>query len=151
MFHKAKSLEFKEGTVLELSFRNGEIRRYDISALYDRYPQMKALENRELFLSGKLAGGYGIIWNDDLDLEVETVYEDGEDFGHVSEMSNAIVADAVTKARLSKGLTQADLSAASGISQSDISKLERGVYNPSVKLLQKIADALEMELKITIE
>ncbi len=43
-----------------------------------KYPQLRALEDRNLFLSGKLMGAYGIVWSDELDLEVETVYEDGQ-------------------------------------------------------------------------
>ena len=77
MFHKAERLVFKDKTILELSFQNGQVRQYDVAALFKKYPQMKELENRELFLSGHLEGPYGIVWNDRLDLECETVYEDG--------------------------------------------------------------------------
>ena len=74
---KAADLAFLRGTVLEVTFMDGTAKLYDVAALYDKYPQFRALENRSLFLSGRLAGSYGIIWNEDLDLEVETVYEDG--------------------------------------------------------------------------
>jgi len=77
MFHKAINLEFKEGTTLELTFQNGEVKAYDMTVLFGKYPQLKALKDRPLFLSGKLMGSYGIIWNDDLDIEAETIYEDG--------------------------------------------------------------------------
>ena len=73
MFHKAVKLEYLAGTVLELTFQNGEVRQYDIANMFEVYPPMRALENRQLFLSGKLSGGYGIRWNDELDLEAETV------------------------------------------------------------------------------
>lgn len=46
--------------------------------LFSKYPQLKALEDENLFKSGKLVGPYGIIWNDDLDLETETIYEEGK-------------------------------------------------------------------------
>lgn len=35
-----------------------------------------------------------------------------------------------------------------GINQADISKLENGTKNPSLKLLKKLADGLGMQLKI---
>ena len=38
-----------------------------------------------------------------------------------------------------------------GIDQSDISKIERGVANPSIGTIARIADALEAELKISIQ
>ena len=77
MFHKATALTFRNGTELEVSFADGAIKRYDIAVLFDKYPQFRALENRSLFLSGRLIGSYGIVWNENLDLEVETIYEDG--------------------------------------------------------------------------
>lgn len=76
-FHKAVKIEYKEGTVLELTFANYELKQYDMSVLFERFPILTALRNRELFVSGKLAGGYGIVWNDNIDLEVETVYQYG--------------------------------------------------------------------------
>ncbi len=78
MFHKAIELRFLEGTALEVTFQSGEVKRYDMRVLFPKYPQLKALEDRDLFLSGKLIGAYGIIWNDDLDIETETIWEDGE-------------------------------------------------------------------------
>lgn len=77
MFHKATKLEFREGTLLELTFQNGEVRLYDMSVLFEKYPQLKALQDRELFISGRLMGAYGITWNDNLDIEAETIYEEG--------------------------------------------------------------------------
>lgn len=78
MFHKMVSVRFLEGTALEARFQDGLVKRYDMAALFPKYPQLRALENRELFRSGKLTGAYGIVWNDDLDIEAETIYEDGE-------------------------------------------------------------------------
>lgn len=82
MFHKAVTLEFKDGTVLEITFADGVVKQFDISVTFDKYPQLTALKDRDLFLTGKLSGGYGIIWNDDLDLEAETVYEEGVTVGY---------------------------------------------------------------------
>ena len=78
MFHKAVKLEFGEGTVLDLTFQDGKVKRYDMAALFEKYPQLLALNDRELFLSGQLIGAYGIMWNDDLDIEAETIYEEGD-------------------------------------------------------------------------
>ena len=78
MFHRAIDFKLLEGTALEVTFQDGMVKRYDMSALFSKYPQLKALEDRTLFLSGKLMGAYGIRWNDDLDIETETIYEEGE-------------------------------------------------------------------------
>ena len=69
MFHKAIGLAYGEGTTLELTFQDGKVKRYDMSALFGKYPQLEALKDRALFTSGKLLGSYGICWNDDLDIE----------------------------------------------------------------------------------
>ena len=46
------------------------------------------------------------------------------------------------------GYTQKQLSEMTGISQANISKIERGTYNPTVKLLEKIADSFKLRLDI---
>lgn len=58
------------------------------------------------------------------------------------------VIKALIDARTSKNLTQEELSKRTGIHQSDISKLEKGIRNPSLKLLQRLADGMDMFLKI---
>jgi len=150
MFHKAVKLDFKEGTVLELTFQNGEVKSYDMAKLFPKYPQLEALRDRELFLSGKLMGSYGIIWSDDLDIEAETIYEDGLTVRTEEMPANMMVAFAVSSARAQAGMSQTELSAATGIDQSDISKIERGAANPSVSTLSRIADALGARLSVSI-
>ena len=61
------------------------------------------------------------------------------------------IADAITDARLSLGLTQKQLSELTGIDQGDISKLESGDRNPTVKMLQKLATGMNMELEISFK
>ena len=78
IFHKAVSITLLEGTSLEVCFEDGTTKRYNMMALFPKYPQIKQLEDRALFLEGKLTGAYGIVWNDDLDIETETIYENGE-------------------------------------------------------------------------
>ena len=55
---------------------------------------------------------------------------------------------AILDARIRAGLTQTQLSERSGISQADICRLEKGVRNPSLSLLKRLADALNTTLKI---
>lgn len=51
-------------------------------------------------------------------------------------------------ARKEAGMTQAELSERTGISQADISRLENGSRNPSLALLERIAEALNSTLRI---
>ncbi len=58
------------------------------------------------------------------------------------------VMQAMIDARKERGMTQKELAEITGISQADISRLERGTGNPSLKTLQRVAQALKMSLKI---
>ncbi len=55
---------------------------------------------------------------------------------------------AIVDARISQNLTQKELAQRTGINQADISKLENGTRNPSLKLLKRLADGMDMVLKI---
>ena len=58
------------------------------------------------------------------------------------------IIQAMLDARKAAGLTQKDLAARTGIAQADISKLENGNANPSLRTLQRLADGMGMKLKI---
>ena len=58
------------------------------------------------------------------------------------------IIQAMIDARKSSGLTQKELSEKTGIAQADISKLERGNANPSLRTLQRLASGMDMKLKI---
>ena len=135
---------------MEIVFQDGKVKRYDMASLSGKYPQLRALEDRDLFLSGKLMGAYGIMWNDDLDIETETIYEDGVTVREEQLAGNHAAASAVASARALSGMSQKQLAAATGIDQSDISKIERGVANPSMSTLERIAKALGGQLAIHI-
>ncbi|MBQ9080729.1 MAG: helix-turn-helix transcriptional regulator [Clostridia bacterium] len=58
------------------------------------------------------------------------------------------IIQAMLDARKEAGLTQKDLAARTGIAQADISKLENGNANPSLRTLQRLADGMGMKLKV---
>lgn len=55
---------------------------------------------------------------------------------------------AMIATRNEQNLTQKELAERTGINQADISKLENGTRNPSLKLLKRLADGMGMALKI---
>ena len=55
---------------------------------------------------------------------------------------------AMLDARKAAGLTQKDLSVRTGIAQTDISKMENGNANPSLRTLQRLATGMGMKLKL---
>lgn len=58
------------------------------------------------------------------------------------------IIQAMIDARKASGLTQKQLSERTGIAQGDISKLENGSANPSLKTLQRLAAGMGMQLKL---
>ena len=58
------------------------------------------------------------------------------------------ITQAMIDARKESGLTQKQLSERTGIAQADISKLERGNANPSLRTLQRLAAGMGMNVKI---
>ena len=59
------------------------------------------------------------------------------------------VVRAIIDARTFRNMTQKELSLRSGIAQTEISRLERGTRNPSIKLLQRLAEGMDMVLQVT--
>lgn len=64
---------------MSVVFKNGVKKEYDLHILYGRFPQFRKLEaDNDLFNQVKVdVGGYGISWDDSLDLGAEDIWEDG--------------------------------------------------------------------------
>lgn len=149
MFISATDLIFLEDVKLKLTFLDGKIIRFDMSKLFDKISCLKKLQDRSLFLSGHLdKGGYGIIWNDDIDIDVMTIYEEGEVVGSVSTSLNQKIGLLLMKTREEKGITQMQLAQLSNIDQADISKLEKGIGNPTLSKINKLFSAIGKEINV---
>lgn len=59
------------------------------------------------------------------------------------------IIQAIIDARKESGLTQKELASRTGIAQADISKLEHGNANPSLRTLQRLANGMGRKLKIS--
>ena len=62
---------------------------------------------------------------------------------HTDEIIQALI-----EARRASGMTQKELSELTGIAQGDISKLEKGNANPSLRTLIRLAEGMGMHLKV---
>lgn len=153
MTHKIKSVKPMENTVLLVEFQNGIEKTYDIQNIYFVFPQFKIFETeKKLFAQVQVdVGGYGISWNDELDLDAEEIWENGIEVGKKEIDIAAKLADNLTKARDIAGITQKELAERTGIYQADISKIERGIANPSLSTLKRLADGMGMELQLTFK
>ena len=62
--------------------------------------------------------------------------------------ASGAIAQAMIDARVQQNMTQKDLSAKTGITQADISRIENGTRNPSLSMVKKLAQGLGMQLKL---
>ena len=79
MFHKIKSVYALPDYKLSVEFSEGITKTYDVRPLFKKIPLFAELERHsELFASVSVdVGGCGIVWNDELDLSCEELWENG--------------------------------------------------------------------------
>lgn len=75
-FHKVKEVSALTDLKLSVQFTNGTTIIYDVTPLMHRFSAFKLLKDESLFKDVAVdQGGYGIIWNDNLDLFCDEVCE----------------------------------------------------------------------------
>ena len=77
MFHKIKNVKPFGNYILEVTFQDNTKKYYDINKLFAKWPIFKDLINIDgLFEQVKVdIGGYGISWNDEIDLSCNELWE----------------------------------------------------------------------------
>ena len=76
--HKVKEVSALTDLKLSVQFTNGTTKIYDAAPLMHRFSAFKLLKDESLFRDVAVdQGGYSIIWNDDLDLSCDEVWENG--------------------------------------------------------------------------
>lgn len=80
MFHKVRTICTLPDHRLHVQFSEGVTKIYDVKPLFNKWTAFKLLENKpELFDDVEVdVGGYGIVWNDQLDLSCDELYENGK-------------------------------------------------------------------------
>lgn len=79
MFHKVKTVHPLPEYTLLIDFTTGERKHYYILPFLSRFDIFRPLmQVKGLFEQVKVdAGGYGVSWNDDIDLSCNELYENG--------------------------------------------------------------------------
>ena len=70
------SLETQQDYCLKVAFNNGVTKIFDLNPYFVKYKFFAPLKEKKLFDSAKLER-WAIVWNDDLDIAIEEVYEKG--------------------------------------------------------------------------
>ena len=79
MFHKIKNVFALPEYRLSVQFSEGLTKIYDVKPLFEKLPAFAVLqENADAFACVSVDdGGYGIAWNDDLDLSCDELWING--------------------------------------------------------------------------
>ena len=152
MHYMAIKVKFLEDVKLEMTFQDGKVIRYDMSQMFEKYPQLEELRrNRKLFESGHLnLTGFAVVWNDELDFDATSIYDDGEVVGFIETPLSQQLGALLAKTRDEMNVTQKELSKKSRIDQGDISKIERGLGNPTIAKISKLFKALGKSVSFTL-
>ena len=152
MHVRALKVEFLEDVTLQMTFQDGKVIRYDMSQMFSKYPQLEELRrNRKLFESGHLdLTGFAVIWNDELDFDASSIYDDGEVVGFEETNLTQQIGFLLAKTRDEMNVTQSELAKKSHIDQGDISRIERGVGNPTVAKINKLFNALGKSVSLKV-
>lgn len=79
MFYRIRSVNPLPGKRLLVSFLDNTVKKYDMNALIENNPAFFPLREQALFNKVQVdAGGYGVIWSDDVDLSCNELWEHGE-------------------------------------------------------------------------
>ena len=79
MFYRVKTVTPKDNFILSVLFTDGVKTEYDIKPLFDKWEVFNDLKTIPgLYQQGKVdAGGFGISWNDNIDLASEELRLNG--------------------------------------------------------------------------
>ena len=79
MFHKIKNVSALPEYKLSVQFAEGVTKIYDVKPLFDKLAVFEDLKDNEAEFSCVTVdvGGYGIVWNDDLDLSCDELWKNG--------------------------------------------------------------------------
>ena len=151
MFNKVKNVFPLDDYKLLVQFCVGVTKIYDVKPLFEWKDIFKSLKENDLFYGVYVdVGGYGIVWNDELDISAEGIYEKGVDYcvtDKASLIKDELLADYI-KIRRDLHVSQKQLENMTHIPQSCIARLETTSIDPKISTLVKLLAAMGYTLKI---
>lgn len=115
MFHKIKNVAPLPDYCLLAHFSDGKDKLYDMKPLIRKYSAFTPLETVPgLFEQVRTdVGGYGIVWNEDIDLDAEEIRVNGKDtqtaFSDLIALSDATVLWGLSESTLRKAISYGKL------------------------------------------
>lgn len=150
MIRQIQTVTVKENYLLEALFSSGETKQYDLKPILESFPEIQADAER-LESATVSKDGRTVSWGEELKLDSKTIWNEGVLLDIPKKPTlNHLLAYQILAARDKAKMTQSELAQKTGIYQADISKLERGIGNPSIGTLSRLAEGMDMVLKIEI-
>ena len=114
MFHKIKSIVPKDDYLIIVIFAEGVNKMYDVKPWFDKQPEFNKLKDNHKFYDCEVdTGGYGIIWDDYLDLSCDELYYNGIDlntpFDNLIALSDATILWGLNESTLRKAISYGKL------------------------------------------
>ena len=114
MFHKVKSVIAINDYKLVVIFAEGVTKIYDIKPLFTKFDMFNGLKENRLFYEVVVdVGGYGVSWNDDIDLSCDELFENGETvdtpFDNLIALSDATILWGLNESTLRKAISYGKL------------------------------------------
>ena len=148
MFKKIASVQPFAENGLVMWFADGETRLLESSEVVKSHEGYEALLDTRVFCGAKLAAeGYGISWDNGLDMGCKELYECSQEIDVVDLEGHRLISG-VVEARHEKGLSQAKLASAAGVKQPVVARLETGVNSPRLDTLLKVLTPLGKTLEV---
>ena len=115
MFHRVKAVYALPDYRLSVQFLEGVTKVYDAKPLFERIPAFCALRGRpQAFADVHVdTGGYGVVWNDELDLSCDELWDRGvrvdTPFDGLMALSDATVLWGLSESALRKAVSYGKL------------------------------------------
>lgn len=160
MFNKIKNVELLPGFIIKAEFVCNVQKLYDIKPLFDKYKAFLPLrEIKGLFEQARVdCGGYGIVWNDDIDIDANEIWYNGctilnndDDIQQylkvVAEESNPeVIVKAINEVAKIKGFN--NLAKKMKVGRESLYKSLNGETKPRFETIYKALQALGLKLSI---
>lgn len=145
MIQRISEIDTSKENCLDCKFYNGDVKRFDLSSYFD---VGERLEKDEISLS---SSGDKIAIGNEWIIYADEIWEHGIFIEHTEPELRYQVARLLIYARKIRGITQTELSKQTGITQADISKMERAEGNPSLATISRITTALKCSLAMDLD
>ena len=158
MFFKIKSINILPNFLIKSNFENSVVKYYDFKPLFKKYDVFRPLQDSAFFSQAIVdSGGYGITWNDDIDIDAAEIWYNGttelNTEQDVANYLNAVVNELETKffIKALNDVAKSDgiqnIAKRMGVSRESLYKSLNGKSEPKFKTIDKLLRAIGIGIK----